>query len=104
MSQIYIPLIAALAGTIIGSAASIITILIQSKSQEKRDDYKLAIEAAIEDHKAAIELSKQLKKGTILPLTSFIYFHVKYMKLIKKGDLSPESLASLREEQKGLWA
>lgn len=51
MNPIYVPLLSALAGAIIGSAASITTIVIQAKIGDRRQKIQQATTLAIEELK-----------------------------------------------------
>ena len=48
--------IAALLGALIGAAASIVTIVIQQRYQNKRELLKIAAEIALQDYKRRLEL------------------------------------------------
>ncbi len=104
MSEIYIPLVSALVGALIGSLSSIITIVIQAKFQSKRELTRLATEAAIEDHKVAYEIAKGYRNAQLAPLTAFIHYHIKTLKLLEEGELSEEDMAELKAEQQKLFS
>jgi len=103
MDGSFIPLIAGLAGALIGGASSVATILISALFENKRHLNRLAYEAALQDHETACELAQHGGPMTIAPLTSYIHFHVGYMKLIHKGNLSTEGLDALRAERDQLF-
>lgn len=100
----YISLISALVGALIGSISSIATIFVSSYFENKRQLVRLAYEAAISDHKIACDISLQ-ESGPMLvsPLTSYVHFHVEYMKLLEKGTVSEKELNKLRESRDKLW-
>jgi len=99
----YIPLISGFAGAIIGALASVSTIFISSYFENKRHLQKLAYDAALEDHKTACELAQNGGPTHISPLTSYIHFHVKYMKLVNKNKMTEAELEKLRIERDTLW-
>lgn len=103
MDNIYIPLFSALGGALIGSFASIMTIWIQSHYQNKRERNRLAIEAAIEDHKAAVEVSKGHHQANLAPLTAFLHYHFKYLQLLETNKLTEESIKCLNAERDKLF-
>ena len=103
MKDIYIPLFSALGGAVIGSLASILTIWIQSHFQNKRDRNRLAIEAAIEDHKAAVEVAKGHQQAQLAPLTAFIHYHFKYLQLHENNELTEEAICKLNAERDKLF-
>lgn len=105
MTMDYVPLISAFVGALIGGASSIGTILVSSIFENRRQLNRLAYEAALEDHKAACDLAKHGGgPSRVAPLTSYIHFHVEYMKLIKKGKLSVGALKKLQQERDQLFA
>jgi len=103
MDTIYVPLFSALAGAIIGSATSIITILIQSKNQNKRELTKVAVEAAMEDHRSCLDLAKAGGDGEVAPLSAFIHFHIESLRLLEQGKLTADSIKKLKEERDNLF-
>ncbi len=101
MSETYVPLIAGLVGALIGSLSSIVTIVIQSRYQRKRELTRLATEAAKHDFEYQLQLAKERKGVTRMPpLTLYIRYHYKYLTLLEAGDLSPEHLKQLSAEHK----
>ena len=103
INEAYIPLIAALIGAVIGSLSSVITIWIQSHYQNKRDRNRLAVDAAIEDHKAAIEIGKGHAGAQIAPLTAFLHYHFKYLQLLETDGLSEKAVKELNAERDRLF-
>ena len=99
----YIPLISGFVGAIVGAAASVSTIFISSYFQNKRHQSKLAYDAALEDHRVACDLAKNGGPTQISPLTSYIHYHVKYLKLVNDNKLTEASLEELRRERDSLW-
>lgn len=96
---IWVPFLSALLGALIGSLASIISIILQGRFQSKRENRRLAIEAAIQDHKNAIDLAtKTPGRRVIAPLGAFIYYHAKFIELIEADRLNSENLQALDKE------
>jgi hypothetical protein len=76
MDPIYVPVLAALSGALIGSLSSIGTIYIQTRISSRRERIKQAVELAIEDHRAAREVAKMNGAGrTVMlpPITAFLH-------------------------------
>jgi len=94
MEDQYISLISGLIGAVIGAAASVITIIVQSHYQNKREMTKEAIALALQDWKTRLEIG-----GTALPLVAFISYHTKLIALAEKGELTPEAIKLLSKEQ-----
>ena len=77
MNDVYIPLLSALAGALIGSFSSIATVWIQAKLQNKRELTKIATEAAIEDYRIAYDFKKVRGNVELRPLSAWSYFHIR---------------------------
>ena len=101
--NIYVPLISALLGTLVGAAASIVTVLVQAHYQSKRERTKEAIAIALKDWQTRLEIVTQ-KGGSALPLSVFIHYHTKLIELAEKGAITPAAIAELHEEQERLIA
>ena len=67
--SIYVPLVSALLGALIGAAASVVTVIAQAHYQNKRELVKEAIALALEDWKTRLAIVTQ-KGGAALPLAS----------------------------------
>jgi hypothetical protein len=97
----YLSLVSGLVGALIGAAASITGIWVQSRSQAKRDRTKEALALALEDWKMRLELIKE-RGGRALPLVVFVQYHTRLIEFAEQGALTPEALRSLSEEQNEL--
>jgi len=99
MDAVYVPLFSALGGALIGSAASIATILIQLRSQERKESIRLATEMASEDYRNQVDAIKHNESGgRIAPLSTFVHYQVGLLRLIEDDNLTPENLIKLTEE------
>src|SRR5262245_46372387 len=86
--QIYIPLVSALAGALVGASASVLTIWLQSRSQERRDRLKLITDLAIADQKTALEFSKSHEGEIIVPpLASYVSYHRAILEIVANREL-----------------
>lgn len=101
MDPVLVSLLSGLAGAVIGAVASTAGVFITARFESKRHLSKLAYEAALADYKSALENGNGPRR--IYPLTSYVYFHGKYMQLIGDDKLSKESLEQLRAELDTLW-
>lgn len=97
----YIPLFSGLIGALIGAMASVITIIVQSHYQNKREMTKESISLALEDWKARLEIIK-LQGGKALPLAVFIHYHTKLLTLAEQGKITPSAIKQLSAEQEEL--
>jgi hypothetical protein len=98
MDTIWIPLLSALFGALIGSGTTIMSIVVQNHFQNKRENTKLAFEAAIQDYKTAAELVKTIKPAYLSPLAAYVCYHSKLIDLALEKRLTKESLNKLDEE------
>jgi len=101
--NIYIPLISALVGALIGAAASVLTVLVQSHFQTKRELVKDAVALALEDWKTRLAVIHQ-RGGAALPLAVFVQYHTKLIQLAEQGQITPGSIRALNDEQEHLIA
>ena len=99
MSSLFIGLL----GAIIGAAASIGTVWIQSHYQSKRDRLRLVTELALEDYKTNIELAKlHGKRFSAPPVALYLHYHLELAKLLEKGSISSVELEVLMEENQSV--
>jgi hypothetical protein len=91
MSPIYVPLLSALAGAIIGSLSSIATILIQAKISDRRERLRQAASLAMEEFKIQIANTQ----GKVLPFSSFLHHHIAVIQAVEEGNLTPERLRQI---------
>jgi hypothetical protein len=99
-----VPLISGFIGALIGAAASVVTIIVQSHYQNKREFRRMAFEAAIEDHRIACDIAKANQQpAQVAPLTAFLHFHYRYLGLLEKGDLNADTLQNLKNERNQLF-
>jgi hypothetical protein len=104
MDQSLVPLISGLIGALIGAAASVATIVVQSHYQTKREFRRMAFDAAIEDHKLACDIAKANQQpAEVAPLTAFLHFHYRYLELLEKGELNASTLQQLKSERDQLF-
>jgi gas vesicle protein len=102
-ANVLIPLIAGFLGTIVGAAASVLTIWIQQKSQSKRDKIKLASEMAKQDQKFMYDVVKeQGHNGSLLPIAVYQHYHFELLTALEKGKLTDEKIVEITTENKKL--
>jgi len=87
---------AGLLGAVIGATASIATVWIQGRFQERRDRMRLVMELALEEYKSKIELIKFTGQSAALPpVALFLHYHHELAKLLEKDAVSPATLEAL---------
>lgn len=97
--NVWIPLLSAFAGALIGSLTTIAAIFIQAHFQNKREHWHSIIEASLHDHKQGLEAAKLSQNRRLLsPLVAYIYYNSKVITLLSKDQLSKESLEKLGKE------
>jgi hypothetical protein len=92
MNPIYVPLLSALAGAIIGSLSSIATILVQAKINDRRERLRQAVSVAMEEFKILIA---NADGKAVPPFSSFLHHHVAVLQAVEEGDLTPERLKQI---------
>lgn len=96
--------IAALLGVGLTASASLGALLVQQRSESRRDRIRLAVQAALEDQKILYQSGKDAIQGTgrtffMQPLSASIHYHAKVIELLDEGRLNEESLRALGVEQ-----
>ena len=100
MSQIWVPLLAALLGAVIGSLTTIASIFVQTKAERKRERVRLAVETAIQEQKGHIASATKPGTRTIIPpLSTYVYFHASFLALLDEDRVTPETLRELRQKR-----
>jgi hypothetical protein len=103
MNPIYVPLLSALGGAIVGSLTSVATIYFQARINERGERLKQAVQLAIEDHKAAIEVAKTYAQGAMIPpLTAFMHYHMEVLDAMAKESLTSEALHKIVARNKAI--
>ena len=91
--------VAALLGALIGAAASIFTIIIQQRYQNKRELLKIASELALADYKRRFDmLEKMGGSGKMPPISAFVHYHVQVLEHMAAGTFTPETIQALSKE------
>ena len=97
----YIPLLSGLIGALIGASASIVTIVVQSHFQNKRERLKMAVQTAMDDVKMSMEIALKSERGTAIPPSIvYLHYHMKLMELLESDKLDSDTLRSLTEENR----
>jgi hypothetical protein len=100
MNPIYVPLLSALAGGIIASAASITTILIQAKIGDRRERIRQAAMLALEDLK--MRLPHAADGAAVYPISLYLHHQLEILNAIEENDLTPERLRKIMAADEAL--
>lgn len=89
MKPEYISLLSGFFGTILGAGASIATVWIQHRSQEKRDRARLALDAAVIEYEAAEKYAEYMAKRGEAKVTRdlayYIFLHTRLSEHLLSG-------------------
>ncbi len=94
----YTALLAGLAGAVIGSLSSILTLVIQAYFQNKREARRITIETAFEDYKLRW-LHANEKSPRMAPFPVILAYHKKMVELIDENRLTPENAREILRAQ-----
>jgi hypothetical protein len=100
MDPIYVPLLSALAGAIIGSASSIATIVFQAKIGERRERIRQATMLALEEMK--IQLAHATPGTAVFPISVYLNHQLAILKAVEENDLTPERLRKIAADDNAL--
>jgi hypothetical protein len=97
--EVYIPLLAGLFGAIIGAAGSVITVLVQARTADRRDRIRMVIDLAAEDRRQLLELATKTGRPIkMLPPVAHLHYYIGLVKLLESGGVSANSLEKLHAE------
>ena len=97
---VWLPLLAALLGAGIGSMTSLLTMMVRTRAERRRERLRLAVEAGLADFQQGIEIA-QRTRGThqVSPLSGYIYYHAGLLDLLDSGVMNRESVRELDRQQ-----
>jgi len=75
--------------------------IIQARYQARRDRTRLAVEAAIEDYKGALEISKRSPtRVQLAPLSAYMHFHAELLEALDTNRLTPETMREINKRKR----
>jgi uncharacterized iron-regulated protein len=96
-------LLAGLCGSLLGGAASVLTVFVQTNAQRKRDLLKMATDLAVKDYELMDAAYMRNGEAYIRPpLVLHIHYHTGLMKLIHDGNFNDASYNKLVAENRRL--
>jgi hypothetical protein len=100
MNPVYVPLLSALAGAIIGSLSSIAMILIQAKISDRRERLHQAALLAMEEYK--LRVANVRGQQGVMPFSAFLHHHIAVLKAVEDNDLTPERIRQIAIENQAI--
>ena len=98
-ANVWIPLLSALIGAVIGAASSIGAMWVQQRAQSRREKLKLASEMALADHRGAYEAAAAAGvKGQLLPIMTWQHLHFEVLSALESGKLTTEDIERIWAE------
>jgi hypothetical protein len=92
-----VPAMFGLLGAVIGSSGSAVIIFLQTRAENRRARYRLALEAALAEFNCDTDYRKKTG-GSVAPLSMYLHYHVQVLEAIESGSLDAEKLAELLRE------
>lgn len=90
--EIYVPLLSALVGALVGTAGTVATVLIQARRDDRRHRREMVFKLATEQQAAHIELARASGGGQIQPVDIYLMHALSLLELLEEGNLTKESL------------
>lgn len=87
-----------LAGALIGSASSVVTIIAQSRLKDRRDRSKQLLDLSLAEFSHHLDLAKSNGGGAILPIAAYIYNNQLILKSIEDGSFGPETMSEIAQK------
>ncbi|NEQ47799.1 MAG: hypothetical protein F6K00_31430 [Leptolyngbya sp. SIOISBB] len=94
MADAWISLVSGVAGGLVVAVGTLFTSLLKSRAEKNRELLSQACRTALADFSADSEHVGS--DGELLPLSTYIYFHFHFFKLLEAEDVSARSIATLK--------
>ncbi len=105
MTDVYVPLLSALVGALIGATASVLTVWVQARIGDRRERLRHVADLAQQDYRLRLELAQKSGRSVSCPpLVVFLHYHMELMQLLETGRLTPEALREVSEKNQALIA
>jgi len=107
--NVWIPVLAALAGALIGSVSPVVVGLVNARAESRRERLRLAVQMAIKDHKdlMAVAREKAQKLGVgiaVPPISAVLAYHVEILEAFERaGTLEPADLTAVGARAKASY-
>jgi hypothetical protein len=101
--EIWLPLVSALIGAVIGAAGSVLTVWITGRAETRRHRMQVITQLALKDREIAIDAAKHSGGRTGIPPTVvYLDFYGRVLDLIEKGDFNQAAFKKVHEAQDAL--
>ena len=98
-STVWLPLVSGLIGALIGGAASVITVFVQSRHEQIRHRTDVICDMAMKESEQVYErMLKAGLKGRMPPPVVWMHYYAKVLKLIEAGDLDTDAYKKICED------
>lgn len=92
--------LAALLGAFIGAAGSLAANWIQQRHQTRRDMIKAATDLGLADFQEALSSARRHGRGSVLPVSTYVYYHAEVLKSLADGKFGPAEIARIDADLK----
>jgi hypothetical protein len=99
MNTAWAALLGGLVGALLGSASNVIVAVMNQRAERRREQARLALQAASEEMKHAMRLGGP---RAIPPLSHYFFVNLRILRLAEENKLSPESLREVFGEMEKL--
>ena len=102
-TEIYVPLLSALAGAVIGTIGTVTAVIVQARKDDRRNRRELAVKLATEQQSRHIELASKQGGGVVPPVDLYLIHAFSLLDAIESGSLSAEKLKSINDKLHTLY-
>lgn len=91
-----------LSGALVGAAASVGAIWVQSYYQHKRDRTRIVTDLAVHAHQQEIAFAKENKGALVFPISLHLHQQAEHLRILERRPLEPSDLKRIRDESERL--
>ena len=104
MDPILISLLSGLAGAIIGSIGTVLTVLITSRQEANRHRWELIYKGALDEMQLDFQAAKHTGKSFVLPpLAAYLHYHLMLVRVMESGDITRQDAQKMSDQWKDTW-
>lgn len=94
--MIWIPVVAAIGGALAGATGPVIIAWMNARRERERLLLKCATDAALKDFEIS---TAQAANGKVFPMSTYLYYHIKFLELAVSGSLSEDAIKRLLKQR-----